>query len=68
MLCAQINFFQRVQADVNNTMSYSTNAITVTGADRPYANLKDTLEKLEARRRELFYRMPRYTMDYEIVD
>ncbi len=68
MLCAQINFFKRVQTDVNNVTSYSTNAITVTGADKPYAHLKDTIEDLERRRRELYYRMVRYTMDYTIDD
>lgn len=68
MLCAQINFFKRVQTDVNNVTSYSTNAITVTGADKPYAHLKDTIEDLERRRRELYYRMVRYTMDYAIDD
>ena len=68
MLCAQINFFKRVQTDVNNVTSYSTNAITVTGADKPYAHLKDTIDDLERRRRELYYRMVRYTMDYAIDD
>ena len=68
MICAKIGFFKRVQNDVNNAFSYSTNAITVTGADRPYANLRDTLSELEKDRRELFYRMPRFTLDYEIAD
>ena len=68
LLCAQINFFKRVQADANNLVSYSTDAMKVTGADKPYANIRNTLEELEKRRRELYYRMPRYTMDYEIAD
>lgn len=68
MICALINFYKRVQTDANNVVSYSTNAIKVTGADKPYANLQRTIDDLEARRRELFYRMPRYTMGYDIAD
>lgn len=68
MLCAQIAFFKKVQTDANNIVSYSTNAIKITGADKPYANLQRTIDDLEARRRELFYRMPRYTLNYDIAD
>jgi len=68
MICAQINFFKRVQTDANNIVSYSTNAMKVTGADKPYANLQRTIDDLENRRRELFYRMHRYTLDYAITD
>ena len=68
MLCAMLNFYKRVMTDVNNIVSYSTDAISVTGADKPYAHLKDTVDDLERRRRELYYRMPRYTMDYVIDD
>lgn len=62
MICAQITFFQRVAMDVNNIVGYTTDAITVTNADKPYANLKDTLDRLEKERRICYYRMSRYTL------
>ena len=62
LICSQINFFAKVQSDVNNTFGYSTDALTVTNADKPYANLKDTIEKLDNERRIIYYKMVRYTL------
>lgn len=62
LLLARIAFFKRVQTDVNNIVSYSTDALTVTNAHRPYANLQDTLSGLENERRILFYKMARYSL------
>lgn len=61
-LCSEINFFSKVQCDVNDRFSYSTDAITVTKADKPYENLKDTIEKLDNERRIIYYKMVRYTL------
>lgn len=61
-ICSQMNFFGKVQSDVNNRFGYSTDALTVTNADKPYANLKDTLDKLENDRRIIYYKMVRYTL------
>lgn len=61
ILC-RIEFFKRVQMDVNNAMGYSTDALTVTNADKPYANLKNTLDDLEHERRICFNKMVRYTL------
>ena len=60
-LC-KIEFFQRVQTDVNNTVGYSTDALTVTNADKPYANLKNTLDDLQHERRINFNKMVRYSL------
>ena len=62
LLCAQIAFFQRVATDVNNIVGYVTDALTVTNADKPYANLKDTMDRLENERRIKYYKMYRYAM------
>lgn len=62
LLVAQIGFYQRVANDVNNIVGYTTDALTVTNADKPYANLADTITKLERERRILYYKMVRYTM------
>lgn len=63
MLVAQIGFFKKVQADVNNIVGYTTNALTVTGADKPYAHLQDTIANLENERRIVYYKMHRYAFD-----
>lgn len=62
LLCAQIHFFQQVAADVNNIVGYTTDALTVTNADKPYANIKDTIANLENERRITHYKMVSYTM------
>lgn len=61
-ICSQIGFFSKVQSDVNNVFGYSTDALTVTNADKPYANIKDTIEKLDTDRRIIYYKMVRYTL------
>lgn len=61
VLC-KLEFFKRVQTDVNNTFGYSTDALTVTNADKPYANLKNTIEDLEHERRIYINKMVRYTL------
>ena len=60
LLTAQIAFFKKVQADVNNIVSYSTDALSVTSADKPYAHLQDTISELENERRIVFYKMSRF--------
>lgn len=62
LICAQIEFFRKVQSDVNNIVGYTTDALTVTNADKPYTNLKDTLSQLEQDRRITYYKMVRYCM------
>lgn len=61
MVCAKINFFRRVATDVNNIVGYTTNALSVTNADKPYSNIKNTLEDLENDRRIIFYKMTNYS-------
>ena len=61
ILC-QIIFFKKVQTDVNNTFGYTTDALSVTNADKPYANLQNTLADLEHERRIVFNKMLRYTL------
>lgn len=61
ILC-QIEFFKRVQSDVNNAFGYSTDALSVTNADKPYANLQNTLNDLQHERRIVFNKMTRYTL------
>ena len=62
MICAQIEFLKKVQSDVNNIVGYTTNALTVTNADKPYANLKDAIGNYENERRIVYYKMVDYTL------
>lgn len=62
LIVSKIAFFKRVQTDVNDKFSYSTDALKVTNADKPYANLKDTLSGLENDRRIIYYKMTDYTL------
>lgn len=61
LIVAQIAFFKKVQSDVNNIVGYTTDALTVTNADKPYAHLQDTIGNLENERRILFYKMTNYS-------
>jgi hypothetical protein len=62
LICAQIGFFRKVQTDVNKEVSYQTDAMTVTNADKPYANLRDTISQLENERRIIYFKMVRFTI------
>ena len=62
IVCAQLDFFKRVATDVNNIVGYVSDALTVTNADKPYANLKDTMDRLENERRIKYYKMHRFAM------
>ena len=59
---AEMAFYRKVQADVNRIVGYSTDAMTITNADKPYANLSQTLTELANRQRILYYKMVRYTL------
>lgn len=59
-LAAKIEFFKQVQTDVNNIVGYTTDALTVTNADKPYQNLAQTIIGLEEELRKVYYTMIRY--------
>lgn len=62
LICAQLQFFKRVATDVNNIVGYVSDALTVTNADKPYSNLKDTMSRLENERRIKYYKMTRFVI------
>lgn len=47
MLTAQIAFFNKVKTTVDQIVGYTTDALSVTNADKPYANLKNTIDDLK---------------------
>ena len=61
MLTAQILFFKKVQSDVNNIVGYTTDALSITNADNPYARLQDNIDNLERERRIVFFKMVSYS-------
>lgn len=59
---AEIGFYRRVQSDVNRIVGYSTDAMTITNADKPYSNISQTVNELLNRQRILYYKMTRYVL------
>lgn len=59
---AEIGFYRRVQSDVNRIVGYSTDAMTITNADKPYANISQTVNELLKRQRILYYKMTRFVL------
>ncbi len=60
LLCAEIGFYNMVQTEYNGIVSYTTNALSVANADKPYAYLGQTINDREDRRKWLFYKMARF--------
>lgn len=62
MLAAQIEFYRMVQSDVNNIVGYTTDALSVTNADKPFANIQMTLTDLENRYKAVLHKHVRFMM------
>lgn len=66
VLCvAQIQYFKIVRASVDQMVSYTTDALSVANADKPYANIDGTISQLENERRIIYYKMVRYTLNQD---
>ena len=50
LLSAMIEFFRKVQTMVNARVGYTTDAFSVTNADKPYLHLADTIKNLDSKR------------------
>lgn len=61
-ILAQLKFFQLCSLQYSGWVGYSTDALTVTNADKPYTNLKGKVDDLEHERRIVFNKMIRYTL------
>lgn len=60
LLSAQIDFVRKSQQSVDMLTSYSTDAMTVTHGDKPFANLQQMLTDLESQRNRVWHKMERY--------
>lgn len=59
---AIVSFLRKVQSDVNNIIGYSTDAMTITNADKPYQYLSQSIAERESELRKLYYKMTDYTI------
>lgn len=60
LVTAEIAFYKKVQKTVDTLTSYTTDALSVTHGDKPFANLQQTITDLKADQREIWYKMTRY--------
>lgn len=47
---------------MNNIVGYTTDALSVTNADKPYTHIAQTIGEKEKKRRRIFYKMTEYVM------
>lgn len=59
---AEIAFYKKVQASVDDITSYTTDAMAVTHGDKPFANLQQKITDLDTRQRMIWYKMARYNI------
>lgn len=60
LLKAQIAFYKWVQNSVDDMFSYTTDAMSVSHGDKPYKNIGETIDKLQAELNRIWYTMTRY--------
>lgn len=62
LLVSMQAFYEQVASSYMGLMNYTTDALSVQHADKPYENAKHRLGDLEARIRTLYYKMVKYTL------
>lgn len=62
MLAAEIKFYEKVQSDVSRFVGYTTDALAVTNADKPYTNIKNTIDRKMEEKANIFSRLINYIM------
>ena len=60
LLKAQVEFYKWVQASVDDQVSYTTDAMSLTHGDKPYEHIGSTIDRLEAEMNVIWTRMVRY--------
>ena len=60
LLESQIEFYKACQSNVDNLTGYTTDAMSVTHSDKPYANLGKTIEILKDEQNVIWTRMVRF--------
>lgn len=62
LYASEIEFFEKVRADKNAIVGYTTDALSVTNADKPYQYLTQTIEELRQRIRVAYYKLVSYSV------
>lgn len=60
IVTAQLGFYQKVQSDVSDLTSYTTDAMSVSHGDKPFANLQEMIGGLKELQTLIYYKMHRY--------
>ena len=60
LAAAEVFFLRKVQSTVDQLTSYSTDALSVTHGDKPFANLQQKIIDAETNLRVIWYKMTRY--------
>lgn len=62
VLCkAQIDIYSGIRNQYNDLLGYTTNALTVTNADKPFAYVTSTIDELKKQAELYYYKMVRYS-------
>lgn len=60
LVTAEIDFYRKVQSSVDDLVSYTTDAMSVTHGDKPFANLQNKIDDAYRRQTQIWYKMTRY--------
>lgn len=58
---AQIVVYSKVRTQYTELLGYTTNALTVTNADKPYAYMTGTIDELKKQKELYYYKMVRFS-------
>lgn len=62
VLCyAQMEIFKKVRTQYTELLGYTTNALSVTNADKPYAYVTTTINELSSQLKVYYYKMVRFS-------
>lgn len=62
IVTAEICFYKKVQTGVSDLVSYTTDAMSVTHGDKPFANLQQKIIDLTSQQKMIWYKMVRFNM------
>lgn len=60
LLSAQIEFYKTCQSNVDDLVSYTTDAMSLSHGDKPYKNISESLDRLTDERNVVWTRMVRF--------
>lgn len=60
LVTAELEFYRKVQTSVSDQTSYTTDAMSVSHGDKPFANLQQKIGDQTSDQRRIWYKMCRY--------